>query len=790
MRSTGRLRAMGTNVARNYDVNITSKVEAELKKMDVEPNFSENALKILEKRYLMKDDDGNLIETPKDMLARVSANIAYADLNYGASYEEMLEYAKKIYVMMSNLEFLPNSPALRGAGRETQQLSACFVLPIQDSRKSIFETLRDAVDIQAFGGGTGFNFSNIRAKGTKVESTGGAASGPISFMQIYDIAVGKVIAQGGVRQGANMGILAYNHPDVLEFIDAKLDGKTLSNFNISVGVTEEFMELAEKGLEYDLIDPHTKKAMKRVNAREVLDKIAKNAWATGDPGLIFLDRINRANPTPHIGNIESTNPCGELPLLPYESCNLGSVNLSKMVYERKGKYFVDYDKLEETVKNGVHFLDNVIDMNRYPLEKIEEMTKGNRKIGLGVMGWADMLAMIGIPYDSDEALELADKVMGFINTKAKSASVELAKVRGTFPNFKGSIYDTGKDEDKVRNASWTTIAPTGTLSTLSDCNGGIEPFFMIVYSRGSIYDAEGKPTIKMLVENEIFKRIAIKRGFYSEELMAKIAENGSVQHIDEVPDDVKRVFVTSHDISYEWHLKMQSAFQKHVTNAVSKTINFPNNATVEDIKKSYQLAYKLGNIKGITVYRDGCKQYQVLSTVETQKEVKPSATTTDDIIAKLNAPRPRKIAGTTDRIETPVGKLYVTINKANGKLYEIFLNIGKAGADITADAEGYGRLLSMLAKIGVPLELIIEQLRGIGGSGSIGFGKERVRSLPDGIARVLEMYLEENPDESVPSLNGNNSEPKISGNLCPECGNILVFEEGCTKCRNCGYSRC
>jgi len=781
---------MGINVAKNYDVNITSKVEAELKTMDVEPNFSENALKILEKRYLMKDDDGNLVETPKDMLARVSANIAYADLNYGANYEEMLEYAKKIYIMMSNLEFLPNSPALRGAGRETQQLSACFVLPIQDSRKSIFETLRDAVDIQAFGGGTGFNFSNIRAKGTKVESTGGAASGPISFMQIYDMAVGKVIAQGGVRQGANMGILAYNHPDILEFIDAKVDGKTLSNFNISVGVNEEFMELAEKGLEYDLIDPHTKKAMKRVNAREVLDKIAKNAWATGDPGLIFLDRINHANPTPHIGTIESTNPCGELPLLPYESCNLGSINLSKMVYERKGKYFVDYDKLEETVKNGIHFLDNVIDMNRYPLEKIEEMTKGNRKIGLGVMGWADMLAMMGIPYDSEDALNLADKVMGFINTKAKSASVELAKIRGTFPNFKGSIYDTGKDEDKVRNASWTTIAPTGTLSTLSDCNGGIEPFFMIVYSRGSIYDAEGKPTIKMLVENEIFKRIAIKRGFYSEELMAKIAETGSVQHIDEVPDDVKRVFVTSHDISYEWHLRMQSAFQKHVTNAVSKTINFPNNATVDDIKKSYQLAYKLGNIKGITVYRDGCKQNQVLSAVETPKETKPSVTTADDIIAKLNAPRPRKIAGTTDRIETPVGKLYVTINKANGRLYEIFLNIGKAGADITADAEGYGRLLSMLVKIGVPLELIVEQLRGIGGSGSIGFGKERVRSLPDGIARVLEMYLEDNPEESVPSLNGSSSEPKISGNLCPECGNILVFEEGCTKCRNCGYSRC
>jgi ribonucleoside-diphosphate reductase alpha chain len=664
------------------------------------------------------------------------------------------------------------------------------VLPIEDSRKSIFETLRDAVDIQAFGGGTGFNFSHIRAKGTKVESTGGAASGPISFMQIYDIAVGKVIAQGGVRQGANMGILAYDHPDVVEFVDAKMDGKTLSNFNISVGVNENFMDFAEKGLEYDLIDPHTQKPLKQANAREVLDKIAHNAWSTGDPGLIFLDRINRANPTPHIGIIESTNPCGELPLLNFESCNLGSVNLFKMVQEKKGKYSVDYDRLAETVKIGVHFLDNVIDMNRYPIEKIEEMTKANRKIGLGVMGWADMLAIMSIPYDSNEALELADKVMGFINTKAKEASVEIAKTRGVFPNFEGSIYDTGKDEDKVRHASWTTIAPTGTLSTLSDCNGGIEPFFMIVYSRGSIYDSDGKPTIKMLVENDIFKRIAIKRGFYSEELMAKIAETGSVQHVEGVPDDVKAIFVTSHDISYEWHLKMQSAFQKHVTNAVSKTINFPNDATVEDIKKSYLLAHQLGNIKGITVYRDGCKQHQVLSAVEAPKETKPSGAEPDDIMSRLNAPRPRKIAGATDRIDTPVGKLYVTINKANGRLYEIFLNIGKAGADITADAEGYGRLLSMLVKAGVPLEMIVEQLRDIGGSGSIGFGKERVRSLPDGVARVLEMHLEDNPEESNPSLNGNNGEPKMSGNLCPECGNMLVFEEGCTKCRNCGYSRC
>ncbi|MBM3212016.1 adenosylcobalamin-dependent ribonucleoside-diphosphate reductase, partial [Candidatus Poribacteria bacterium] len=400
---------------RNYDVEVTSKIESELKDLAIEPCFCDNALKILEKRYLMKNEDGQLIETPKDMLVRVAANIAYADIFYGASYEEVYSFAKTIYLMMSNLELLPNSPALRGAGRETQQLSACFVLPIEDSRKSIFGTLKDAVDIQAFGGGTGFSFSHLRPKGSRVESTGGEASGPISFMQIYDMAVGKVIAQGGVRQGANMGILSYNHPDILQFIDSKVNGKTLSNFNISVGVTEEFMEMAEKGMEYELVAPHNKKVTGNLNAQEVLNKIAQNAHATGDPGLIFLDRINRYNPTPHIGMIESTNPCGELPLLPYESCNLASINLSKMVRKPKDleKLEIDYEKLGEIVKNGVHLLDNVIDMNKYPLEKIEEMTKGNRKIGLGVMGWADLLAMLGVPYNSDEALKLAEEVMEF-----------------------------------------------------------------------------------------------------------------------------------------------------------------------------------------------------------------------------------------------------------------------------------------------------------------------------------------------------------------------------------------
>jgi ribonucleoside-diphosphate reductase alpha chain len=796
-------------VETNYDVEITSKIEAELKQLDIEPLFCENALKILEKRYLMKDDDGRATETPKDMLARVAANIAYADILYGASYEQVYDFAKTIYTVMSDLELLPNSPALRGAGRETQQLSACFVLPVEDSRKGIFGALMEAVDIQAYGGGTGFNFSHIRPRGSKVQSTGGEASGPISFMQIYDVAVGKVIAQGGVRQGANMGILSYDHPDIMQFIDSKLDGKTLSNFNISVGVTEEFMEMVEEGIEYELIDPSTNGVVGRLNARDVMDKIAQNAWQTGDPGLIFLDRIDRENPTPHIGVIESTNPCGEQPLLPYESCNLGSINLVKMLKKTQNTgqeveipglessrlrldfYDIDYEKLARTVRISVHLLDNVIDMNKYPLEKIEEMTKGNRKIGLGVMGWADVLARLGIPYNSEEALELAEKVMEFINTAAKTASFELAESRGVFPNFKGSIHDTGKKEDMVRNASWTTIAPTGTLSILADCNGGIEPFFMIVYSRGSIYDADGKPTVELLIENDTFRRVALERGFYSEELSKKIAETGSLQHVDGIPNDVKGAFVTSHDISYEWHLRMQSAFQKHVTNAVSKTINFPNDATVDDIRKSYRLAHELENVKGVTVYRDGCKEFQVLST----QEAKPIA---QDNIADLSeAPRPRRVEGVTDRIETPVGSLFVTINRADGRLYEVFLNIGKAGADVTADAEGYGRLLSMIFKAGLPPQSVIKQLRGIGGSSSVGFGEKRVRSLPDAIARVLELYLEEEPPETYDPIaitvqKSNITIPKsrMSGDMCPDCGNMLAFEEGCSKCKNCGYSRC
>jgi ribonucleoside-diphosphate reductase alpha chain len=775
-------------MAVTYDMELTLRLEKELKQLNIEPNFCDNALKILEKRYLMKDDDNRIIETPRDMLARVAANIAYADIFYGAGYEETFDFAKVLYTLMSNLDLLPNSPALRGAGRETQQLSACFVLPVEDSRKSIFGTLMDAVDIQAFGGGTGFNFSHIRPKGSKVNSTGGEASGPISFMQIYDIAVGRVIAQGGVRQGANMGILAYNHPNIMEFIDAKSDGNTLSNFNISVGVTEEFMEMAANSVEYDLIDPSTDEVLKRLNARDVLNKIAENAWATGDPGLIFLDRINRENPTPHIGTIESTNPCGEQPLLPYESCNLASINLAQMICKKNGIYTVDYKRLSYTVKNAVHLLDNVIDMNKYPLEKIEEITKANRKVGLGVMGWADMLAIMDIPYNSDEALNLAEEVMGFINAKAKEASVELATTRGVFPNFEDSIYDTGKAEDMVRNASWTTIAPTGTLSILANCSGGIEPFFMIVYLRGSIYDSEGKPTVQMLMENPTFSSVAKERGFYSKDLAMEIAETGSIQHIYGVPEDIKRVFVTSHDIDYEWHIKMQAAFQKHVTNAVSKTINFPNEATIQDIKRSYQLAYELGDIKGLTVYRDGCKEYQVLSAKSKKPATEKDAV--ESIVKKLQAPRARKIAGTTDRIETPVGSLYMTINRANGKLYEVFLNIGKAGADITADAEGYGRLLSMIFKAGIPPEMVVDQLRGIGGSGSIGFGKQRVRSLPDAIARVLEIYMEEHPAECSDSVNNHSHEPKISGDMCPECGNMLIFEESCSKCRNCGYSRC
>ena len=572
--------------------------------------LNENAIKVLERRYLAKNEKGEIIETIDEMFKRVASAVAKADDLYKSEFNT-IETENKFYKMMTELRFLPNSPTLMNAGRELGQLSACFVLPIEDSMEGIFGSLKNAALIHKSGGGTGFSFSNLRAKGSSVKTTGGVASGPISFMKVYNAAT-EAVKQGGTRRGANMGILKVDHPDILEFIKCKEDLNEINNFNISVGLTEEFMKAATKGENYDLIDPNTKEKVGSLNAMEVFSLIVDMAWKNGEPGIIFLDRINNDNPVPHLGEVESTNPCGEQPLLPYESCNLGSINLVSMIKEKNGVNTIDFNLLEETVKDAIHFLDNVIDVNNYPLKEIEEMTKSTRKIGLGVMGFADMLMKLNIPYNSNEGVELAENIMKFIDDKSKEASRELAKIRGAFKEFDKSIY---KDQEPLRNATTTTIAPTGTISIIAGVSSGIEPLFALAFFR-NIMDDDKLPEVHPIFEEKIKEK-----GLYSLSLMEKLSEQGCLAHIREVPDDIKKVFVTAHEVSPIWHIKMQAAFQKYTDNAVSKTVNFINSATKEDVAKVYMLAYELG-CKGVTIYRDGSRYNQVLNIgkVEEKKE--------------------------------------------------------------------------------------------------------------------------------------------------------------------------
>ncbi|MBI3592024.1 MAG: adenosylcobalamin-dependent ribonucleoside-diphosphate reductase [Nitrospirae bacterium] len=553
--------------------------------------LSDNALKVLRARYLRRDEKGNVIETPDEMFRRVARSISAAERLYNddAGYWE-----NKFYDLMASLRFLPNSPTLMNAGKSIGQLAACFVLPVEDSMKSIFDTLKNAALILQSGGGTGFSFSHLRPRTDIVRSTGGIASGPVSFIKIYNTAT-EVIKQGGARRGANMGILRVDHPDILEFIRIKRDSRELTNFNISVSVTDAFMDALKRDEEYKLINPRSGEAVGSLRARAVFDEIVESAWETGDPGLIFIDRINRANPTPHIGEFESTNPCGEQPLLPYEACVLGSINLSKYVEERH----IDYDSLGMDIKTSVRFLDDSIDVNIYPLSDIERMHKGNRKIGLGVMGWADMLILMGIPYNHRKAFELARQVMKFIRDRAREASAQLAEKRGVFPNFRGSVYDA-PNMPRVRNATTTTVAPTGTISTIADCSSGIEPLFAIAYKR-LVLDTELQEINKYFIE------IAKRRGFYSEEMMSIVLKSGNLKGIKEIPGDVRRLFRTALEISYEDHIKMQVAFQEYTDNAVSKTINLPHRAKKEDVARAYLFAYERG-VKGITVFRYGAKR--------------------------------------------------------------------------------------------------------------------------------------------------------------------------------------
>ncbi len=660
------------------------------------------------------------------------------------------------------------------AGAELQHLSACFFLPAEDSMDSIFEAIKHTALIHKSGGGTGFSFSRVRPKNDVVKSTKGISSGPISFMTVFDAAT-ETVKQGGTRRGANMAILRIDHPDIVDFITAKQNNDKLNNFNISVAVTEKFMEAVREDKDYELINPHTKQAVDKISARKVFNMIIEGAWRNGEPGIIFIDRINKANPTPLVGAIESTNPCGEQPLLPFESCNLGSLNLAKAICEKNGKRSIDFEALARMVSISVRFLDNVIDMNRYPLHNIEEMTKGNRKIGLGVMGFADMLVKLEIPYDSEEAVEVAEEVMGFINKETKKTSRSLASERGAFPNFVGSRYELD-GEPPLRNATTTTIAPTGTISIIAGASGGVEPYFAIAYIRNVMDDDE------LIEVNTLFREIAEENGICSEELMKKIAQAGSIEDLQEVPEKWRRVFRTSHDINPEAHVRIQAAFQKYTDNAVSKTVNFSRHATTEEVEEVYLLADKLG-CKGVTIYRDGSRESQVLNIGKVNRGGE------DGVLSPRS--RPETVSGTTRKMGTGCGKLYVTINEDEQGLFELFAQIGKAGGCAASQTEAIGRLISLALRAGIDSKSIIKQLRGVRCPSPAWDNGVMVLSCADAISKAFERYLKEKNafDKDALSLEEESFVNRLAG-LCPECGNTLEYESGCVLCRMCGYSKC
>ncbi|MCF8145780.1 MAG: vitamin B12-dependent ribonucleotide reductase [Deltaproteobacteria bacterium] len=733
--------------------------------------LSGNAARVLERRYLRKDSEGEVIETPEEMFARVAGHIAKAEKAYGgdARVKEMEEI---FYRMMTEFKFLPNSPTLMNAGRRLGQLAACFVLPVNDSMDGIFDALKNAALIHKSGGGTGFSFSRLRPKRARVGTTGGVASGPVSFMRIFNTATEQV-KQGGTRRGANMAILKVDHPDIMEFIHCKKQNRELNNFNISVAVTDDFMESARKGVPYDLKDPRDDRKAGTLDAAEVYGSLVTQAWENGDPGIVFLDKINKDNPTPGLGEIESTNPCGEQPLLPLEACNLGSINLAKFVMRTEEGPIIDYDGLKEVVWWSVRFLDDTIDMSQYPLPEISAMVKGNRKIGLGVMGFADMLYQLRIPYDSEKALETAEAVMGFIQEESHLASADLARERGVFGNFDQSIF---KDREgcAFRNATTTTIAPTGTLSIIAGCSSGIEPLFALSFVR-NVMDND-----KLLEVNPHFEKIARQKGFYSPELMDAIARKGSIRGMTEIPEEERAVFVTAHDIIPEWHIRMQAAFQKYTDNAVSKTVNLPRDATAEDVKKVYDLAYEL-QCKGVTIYRDGSKENQVLSFADTDKLPQESGFMT------AVKERPETLEGFTTKMMTGMGALYVTVTEYEGRPFEVFATIGKSGRSTTAKTEAIGRLVSLALRSGVQVEKIVEQLKGIGGEHPVFQKDGLVLSIPDAISRVLEKrYMQGQPVKR----NGGRPKNSLLGEKCPECGQTISFEEGCMTCHFCGFTKC
>jgi ribonucleoside-diphosphate reductase alpha chain len=720
------------------------------------PDFlTENAKKVLEHRYLKKDEHGKLLERPQELFERVINTVAQADKLFEPAAD--LEKTRKDFAqILLNGLFLPNSPTLMNAGRRLGQLSACFVLPVEDSIESIFDSLKYTAMIHKSGGGTGFSFSKLRPENDVVLSTAGISSGPISFMKVFDIAT-ETVKQGGTRRGANMGLLRVDHPDIERFIECKSDTDTLNNFNISVALTDQFMAAVQGKTDYGLVSPRTGAVTRRIPATKIFDQIVNAAWATGEPGIIFLDRINACNPVKHLGEIEATNPCGEQPLLPYESCNLGSINLSMMV--KAGK--LDTSLLKSTVHTAVHFLDNVIEINRYPLPQIEQMTKKTRKIGLGVMGFADMLIALGIPYDSPQAVSQAQQVMSLIDKESKRASAALARKRGNFPAYAGSSWDS-KKTPFMRNATTTTIAPTGSISIIAGASSGIEPIFAVAFTRRVL---DGQTLVEM---HPLFEKMAVEMGFFSPELAQNLASAGSIANEDSIPQQIKRLFRTAHDISPQWHMKIQAAFQKHTDNAVSKTVNFPAHATQEQVREVFLLAHKSG-CKGVTIYRDGSREQQVLCSG-----------LKEDPTGKIS-PRPRPIAttGITERIRTGCGNLYVTINSDDAGIAEVFAQMGKTGGCASSQTEATGRLISLALRSGVKPEAIVKQLVGIRCPSPAWQDSRQVLSCPDAIAQVLQRRS--NMPETVQTG---------AAGVCPDCSQMLVHEGGCLVCHACGYTRC
>ena len=759
--------------------------------------ITKNAQAVLEKRYLIRDEKGNPTETVDDLFHRVANAIAAADAAFDPK-ADVKATAESFYRMMTELEFLPNSPTLMNAGRPLGQLSACFVLPVGDSMEEIFDAIKNAALIHKSGGGTGFAFSRLRPKGSTVNSTGGVASGPVSFMKVFNAAT-EAVKQGGTRRGANMGILRVDHPDIMEFITCKNNTKEITNFNISVGITEAFMSAVEKNQEYDLIDPATKKVSGRMKAREVFDAIVQSAWQTGEPGIIFLDRLNRDNVVPGCGEIESTNPCGEQPLLPYEACNLGSINLVAHLKKTESGYAVDWDKLDRTVDLAVHFLDNVIEVNQYPLPEIDKMTRSTRKIGLGVMGFADLLLYLGIPYNSSEGVEMGRSIMKRVNERGHAASRELAKKRGAFPLFGES---TLKDGEPIRNATVTTIAPTGTLSIIAGVSSGVEPVFAYAYIRNVMDNTH------LIETNQVLKEKLVAAGIYSEELMKEIVEHGTLAYIKGIPEEIRRVFVCAHDVSPVWHVRMQAAFQEYTDNAVSKTVNFPNSATREDVEEVYHLAYTLG-CKGTTIYRDGSRDEQVLNIkkVNDGKDEAPAPCAAGHIEGDygrlLPRPRPEVTSGFTEKVKIGCGNLYITVNSDENGICEVFTNTGRAGG-CPSQSEATARLVSVAIRTGMDPKEIIQQLKGIRCPSCLRQPGVPVMSCPDAIAKCLEKVIKNNPSAqkggepapAKPVLTGPMAKRDVSpaeaklAKFCPECGNKLEHEGGCVTCRDCGYSKC